>query len=247
MRKLFPVITSIVAILSFLFGCRKKETVTEIPLPESNLVGKSLPRISGSLAEYIDIPTSCYVLDFHDSLPRLTLKIRVAKAKDNLSLVDSEILFDSTYVTLIDSLGIDLSGFILRPDTNQMKTLNTLLKTEGVFGELTFTGEKVTDEFKHILAMHVRNFHLNGALGFQLKEDEIDTLLNQWQVALKNMNSYITPPAMVPGIYINAYLSTFKESNRIRRLLENHTEFMNEKQRKCFNALNKQTPRHSLI
>lgn len=243
---LIPIVSS-VAVIAILVGCAKKEPVTEIPLPTSSLVGKSLPQISGSLSEYIAIPTSSYILDLHDSIPRLILKIRVDKAKEISSVMTSEILLDSTYVTLVDSLNKDLPGFVLRPDSNQIKTINKLLETEGVFGELTFIGDKVTEEFKDTLASNAQNFHLYGAIGYQLKESDIDALMNQWRSSLKTMNECVVPPAMVPGIFRNAYLDSYHNANRIRRLLETHTDLMNETQKKNFDSLNKRTPRRSLI
>lgn len=247
MRTSLSLIITNVFLAVVLMGCAKKEPITEIPLPITPLVGKSLPKVSGSLSEYIDIPTSSYILDLHDSIPRLTLKIRVIKAKEISSIMASGILLDSTYVTLLDSLNTDISGCVLRPDTNQIKTINKLLETEGVLGELTFLGDKVTEEFKDTLASKAQNFHLNGALGFQLKESDINVLMNQWRSALKEMNEYVVPPAMVPGIFMKAYLDSYHEADRIRRLLEKHTNLMSEEQKKIFDSLNKRTPRSSLI
>lgn len=230
------------------FGsCSKKDPVTEIPLPQQSLVGINRPRITGSLSEYIEIPASSYILDLHDSIPRLSIKIRVSKAKETSSLMNSEILLDSTYVTLVDSLSKDLIGLVLKPDTIQLKTLNKLLETEGVYGELTFIGDKVTEDFKDSLAMNAVNFNMHGAVGYQLKESDIEAMIKRWAQALKTMNSCVVPPAFVPGMYINAYRNSYNESHRIRRLLENCKGLMNETQKKSFDSLNKRTPRRSII
>lgn len=228
-------------------GCEKKKEVTKVLLPDSTMVGRNLPLISGSLAEFIDVPPASYVLDLQDSIPRLTIKFRVVKAKETSSMMVSEILMDSTYITLIDSLRQDIPTVVLHPDSSQIKTLNKLLEKEGMYGELTFVGEKVTSGFKDTLNAQARNFHLYGALGYQLKEADINVILNKWESALRLLNRSVCSPGFVPGNYINDYKWSFEDANRYRRLLEDCTKLMDEAQLKRFNSLNKRTPRKSLL
>ncbi len=242
-------IWGIIAIIILCIGsisCNHKAPVTEIWLPDSLNVGRSMPVVSGSLAEYVEVIPGAYKLDLKDSIPELKVRLRTVKAREQSPLLASKINTDSTFVVLIDSMRGDIPDFALMADSMELKKLHTLLSQAGVTTELSFRGNPLSEGKKDTLSLEARNFHLCIAIQYDITPETVDQLLNEWKGLLRDLDSYVDHGCIAP-MYINYYVQDFNRSHMIMKQLGAVEPMMTQDQKDRYKTLCRLTPKRSIV
>lgn len=189
-------------------SCKEEKHATEICLPDSTLVGKSLPLISGSLSEYYSIVPQNYVLNLTDSILSLKVKLRhentyVPNRFITASIGNPDSLASKyPYIVLVDSTGVQVNNFRLDVDTVMVKQLDALITGDpGMETELTFSSPNVfTVGQKDSLAMVAKNFNIVANLVCDIEPETIDQLLKSYRNAVYELNDWVSGFAGCPPV-----------------------------------------------
>lgn len=201
-RILLPVALGAILIsgISVVTSCNEEKHATEICLPDSTLVGKSLPTIDGTLAEYYSVVPQPYVLNLTDSILSLKVKVRHEKTYVPNRFVTVTIGNPDSlgskfpYIELVDSTGAGIKNFRMEVDTLMVKQLDALITGEpGMETELTFTSPNIlTVGQKDSLALIAKNFNVVANMMSNVDAETIDQLLKSYKSAVAELNSWVS-------------------------------------------------------
>lgn len=199
--------------ISVVTSCNEEKHASEICLPDSTLVGKSLPTIDGTLAEYYSIVPQPYVLNLSDSILSLKVKLRHEKTYVPNKIVTVTIGNPDSlgskfpYIELVDSTGAGIKKFRLQVDTLMVKQLDALITGEpGVETELTFISPNtLTVEQKDSLALVAKNFNVVANLISNVDSETIDQMLKSYKSVIYGLNNFVSGFAGIPPTSMGAH------------------------------------------
>lgn len=207
-RILLPVALGAILIsgISVITSCNEEKHASEICLPDSTLVGKSLPTIDGTLAEYYSVVPQPYVLNLSDSILSLKVKVRHEKTYvpnrfETATIGNPDSLGSKLpYIELVDSTGAGIKSFRMEVDTLMVKQLDALLTGEpGLEAELTFISPNIlTVGQKDSLALVAKNFNVVANLISNVDSETIDQMLKSYKQVIYELNNFVSGFVGVP-------------------------------------------------
>ncbi len=232
---------------SLLSSCGEEKRATEICLPDSALVGTSLPLIDGSLAEYYSIVPQQYVLNLQDSILSLKVKVRhdktyVPNRFVSVAIGNPDSLASKyPYLVLVDSTGTQIQDFRMDVDTVLISQLDALMTGEpGAETELTFTAlNNYTVGQKDSLALIAKNFNIVANLMSNVDSETIDQLIKSYKSAVYSLNSWVSGFAggAPMGMAAQAMMQMVNREKAQARTLESVVPFMSAEQVAEFNKI----------
>ncbi len=235
------------AAMTLQLGSCSKKHATVIQLPDSVLVGKSLPTIDGTLSEYFSIVPQAYKIYLNDSILTLNVKVRHEKTYIPPRYVEGKILNPDSliskypYLVLVDSLGTPVRSIYMTVDTMSLPQLEVIMKGEpGLETELTFKSQSVSVDGRDSLADVAKNFEMVANLSLYADPATIDRILDTYQRTVAELNDWASgfSAGMAPAGYAAQIIgAAINEEGIAAETATSVLPFMSEQQKERYNKI----------